>query len=195
MYIKIVLIVAGFSFLFGCATNGSLQQRDVTSVKKINSTEPVNLDNKQDVTNTEEITNSKDFTDEKYLLADSGQQLSQEETGCNTIALCVSFIKQEILKNWSPQSNYKLMKTNIAFVIGDNYELSKIKVVKSSGNALFDSSVLAAVSASSPFSELGELPESEFERIREINLVFSPPPKKKKAKKKKTVLSTLNVRR
>ena len=54
-------------------------------------------------------------------------------------------------------------------------EVVSVTLIRSSGNAAFDSSAVNAVKKAGAFPELQKLPSAEFEKnFRRLNLIFNP---------------------
>ena len=84
-------------------------------------------------------------------------------------------IKQQVLQNWKRPSNLNLnLKTEIQINLVPTGEILSTKLLKSSGNKVFDESAMSAISRVDNFEGLN-MPMSFFDKhFREFILIFSP---------------------
>ena len=98
--------------------------------------------------------------------------LTEAELANNHIAL----ITQAIVRNWSrPASARNGMEAELQLDLVPTGEVINVQVVKSSGNAAFDRSAVAAVKRVKQFTELQQLPLRLFnEKFRRLHMKFKP---------------------
>jgi len=80
-------------------------------------------------------------------------------------------IKRTVKKNWNWFDTATSLRASITFSISRNGELSDVSIVKSSGNSLFDNSVVRAVLKSSP---LEPPPENVYQFFKSVRTEFDP---------------------
>lgn len=80
-------------------------------------------------------------------------------------------IKHTVKKNWSWFDTTTSLRASITFSISPSGELGDVSIVKSSGNALFDNSVIRAVLKSSP---LPAPPENVYQWFKVVRTEFDP---------------------
>jgi colicin import membrane protein len=88
----------------------------------------------------------------------------------------MGLIQDLVSRSWTrPPGARNGMTAVVELRLTPTGEVVDRRIIQSSGNAAFDSSVLAAVDRVGTFSELQDMPPSVFERyFRVFNLVFSP---------------------
>lgn len=88
----------------------------------------------------------------------------------------ITLIQQTVVNYWSrPPSARNGMECELVVQLIPTGEVVSVTLVRSSGNAAFDSSAVNAVKKAGAFPELQKLPSSEFERkFRRLNLIFRP---------------------
>ena len=88
----------------------------------------------------------------------------------------VGLIQRTVISYWSrPPSARNGMECELAVQLVPTGEVISVTLVRSSGNAAFDSSAINAVKKAGAFPELQKLPSAEFERkFRRLNLIFRP---------------------
>jgi TonB family protein len=98
--------------------------------------------------------------------------LTEAELANNHIAL----ITQAIVRNWSrPASARNGMEAELQLDLVPTGEVINVSVVKSSGNAAFDRSAVAAVKRVKQFTELQQLPPKVFnDQFRRLRMKFKP---------------------
>ena len=84
-------------------------------------------------------------------------------------------IKTQVLQNWKKPKNFNLnLKTEIQINLVPTGEILSAKLLKSSGNQIFDESAISAIKKVNNFEGLN-MPMSIFDRhFREFVLIFSP---------------------
>ncbi len=84
-------------------------------------------------------------------------------------------IKTQVLQNWKRPKNFNLnLKTEIQINLVPTGEILSAKLLKSSGNQIFDESAISAIKKVNNFEGLN-MPMSIFDRhFREFVLIFSP---------------------
>ena len=84
-------------------------------------------------------------------------------------------IKTQVLQNWKRPKNFNLnLKTEIQINLVPTGEILSAKILKSSGNKIFDESAISAIKKVNNFEGLN-MPMSIFDRhFREFVLIFSP---------------------
>ena len=84
-------------------------------------------------------------------------------------------IKTQVLQNWKRPKNFNLnLKTEIQISLVPTGEILSAKLLKSSGNQIFDESAISAIKKVNNFEGLN-MPMSIFDRhFREFVLIFSP---------------------
>ena len=84
-------------------------------------------------------------------------------------------IKTQVLQNWKRPKNFNLnLKTEIQINLVPTGEILSAKLLKSSGNKIFDESAISAIKKVNNFEGLN-MPMSIFDRhFREFVLIFSP---------------------
>jgi colicin import membrane protein len=98
--------------------------------------------------------------------------LTEEE---QLVSQYVQIIKDLIAQNWQLPANPAGKRAVVELRTTPTGEIISSKIVESSGDALFDASVLNAVKRAESFPELKELPIAVFERhFRQFSLVFQP---------------------
>lgn len=80
-------------------------------------------------------------------------------------------IKRTIKKNWNWFDTSTSLRAQITFAVSPTGELSEVAIVRSSGNSLFDNSVIRAVMKSSP---LPPPPESVYQWFKLVRTEFDP---------------------
>jgi colicin import membrane protein len=88
----------------------------------------------------------------------------------------VALIQQTVVNYWTrPPSARNGMECELEVRLIPTGEVVSVTLVRSSGNAAFDSSAINAVKKAGAFPELQKLPSGEFERkFRRLNLIFRP---------------------
>ena len=84
-------------------------------------------------------------------------------------------IKTQVLQNWKRPKNFNLnLKTEIQINLVPTGEILSAKLLKSSGNQIFDESAISAIKKVNNFEGLN-MPMNIFDRhFREFVLIFSP---------------------
>ena len=92
------------------------------------------------------------------------------------VAEYAGIIKRVISQNWQiPPSARNGMMTEVRLQLVPTGEVVAVNIIQSSGNDVFDRSVLQAVERADRFSELQDLDNAVFERnFRTFTLVFRP---------------------
>ena len=92
------------------------------------------------------------------------------------VAQYAGIIKRIISQNWQiPPSARNGMKTEVRLQLVPTGEVVAVNIIQSSGNEVFDRSVLQAVERADRFIELQDLENAVFERnFRTFTLVFRP---------------------
>lgn len=80
-------------------------------------------------------------------------------------------IKRTMKKNWSWFDTATSLRATVTFSIEPNGELGDVSIVKSSGNSLFDNSVIRAILKSSP---LPPPPENVYQWFKVVRTEFDP---------------------
>lgn len=80
-------------------------------------------------------------------------------------------IKRTVKRNWNWFDTATSLRATITFSISQNGELTDVSIVKSSGNSLFDNSVIRAVLKSSP---LEPPPENVYQYFKVVRTEFDP---------------------
>jgi TonB family protein len=88
----------------------------------------------------------------------------------------VSLIQRTVVNYWSrPPSARNGMECELSIQLIPTGEVVNVTLVRSSGNAAFDSSAVNAVQKAGAFPELQNLPSREFEKnFRRLTLIFKP---------------------
>lgn len=98
--------------------------------------------------------------------------LTEEE---QLVAQYVQIIKDLIADNWQLPANPSGKHAEVELRTTPTGEIVSSKIIESSGDPLFDNSVLNAVKRTQSFPELKQLPIAVFERhFRQFSLVFQP---------------------
>ena len=121
----------------------------------------------------------------QQLAAEQLQQMQTEAAAEQQAALTkvqrlvseyVAIIRQKVSSNWDyPLDSTSKMKADVRLTLAPTGEIVNLVLTKSSGNTVFDQSVLRAIRAAAPFEFLNQLNIRIFEaNFRILNLKFTP---------------------
>ncbi|MEZ5573378.1 MAG: energy transducer TonB [Halioglobus sp.] len=113
---------------------------------------------------------------QEELASSQPQQAPASAAKGELSASFVALIQRTIVNYWSrPPSARNGMECKLMVQLVPTGEVVGVTVIKSSGNAAFDSSAVNAVRKAGAFPELQQLPSAEFEKnFRRLEVIFRP---------------------
>lgn len=97
---------------------------------------------------------------------------SQPKIKCENAQHCVKVINKRITQYWILPARNSGLKTILIIDIGTQGYIAQIRINHSSGDRMYDDSVIRAVRKAAPFDEITSLTELEITEFESLKLIF-----------------------